>query len=139
MAQVSYRKIKSNTEQRIETVFLRALVDIKDEHEARLFFESFFTTTEKINLPKRLGIFILLYQGTSYLEISEQITVSVSTIGSVLKKLQIYPFEGLEKAIKKILDEKLPEKRVDPDPLLLRGKRVYRNKSVKMPYKEFPY
>lgn len=139
MSQVSPRQLKDKSKQRIKEVFLEALANFKSLEQAEEFFETFFTATEKVNLPKRFGVFLLLIKGEDYDIIREKLKVSDPTIASVQKQIHIHGIKGMEKTIRKVVSEKKPAQEFDPDPPFSRGKRVVRKKAVQHPYKELPY
>lgn len=80
MPHVSRKKLDKKILDRILDFLVVALTDIKDEKEMRAFLDSFFTSTEKIMLAKRLGIVYLLKEGLAINEISETLSVGKPTI-----------------------------------------------------------
>lgn len=139
MSQVTGRFTSVEARDRIKEVFFAALADLRNEGLAEEFFEAFFTATEKINLPKRFGVFLLLAKGESYETIERKLKVSKPTIASVQKQVLTHGLEGMRKTIDKVLAENKPEQEHDPDPTLLRGRRLHRRQGIKKPYRNLPY
>ena len=139
MSQVSPRQLTVRSKGRIKEVFLDALLSLKSRQEVEKLFETFFTATEKVNLPKRFGVFLLLTKGDDYDIIRQKLKVSNATIASVQKQIHIHGVLGIEKTIRKVISENKPEQEYDPDPLLGRGKRALRKKAIQRPYWDLPY
>lgn len=99
MPQVSRRPLSREAEEKIYTSFYKA-IGLIGEDEARLFVGDLLTRTERIMLPKRLAIAILLTRGENYNSIRDALKVTQTTIASVSKTLELS--EGLRKAIKKL-------------------------------------
>lgn len=59
---------------------LDTVAKLRTKKQASVFFEEFFTPTEKVMLAKRLAIWILIAKRYSYREISELLKMSTSTI-----------------------------------------------------------
>lgn len=108
--------LRKDRKDRIEEVF---------KEEARDFVNDFFTSTEKINLPKRLGIYILLTNNTDYLNIKDMLRVNVPTIWRVKSRIVKDGMEGLRKFINKILRENKPKQ----EAVLLRSRYHHRPKN----------
>lgn len=139
MSQVSRPWPTGEIKERIGEVFCQALTNIKTQKQAEEFFETFFTATEKVNLPKRLGIFLLLAKGDGYDEIRDKLRVSKPTIASVQKQIHIHGLQGVEKTINKVIAENKPNIEVNPNPLLGSYNRVISRKAIQRPYKNLPY
>jgi len=80
MSQVSPRTHSPRQKNRINEAFFQALGSIKDQKGAEKFFETFFTATEKVNLPKRFGVFLLLIKGEDYDVICENLRLVVQQL-----------------------------------------------------------
>lgn len=139
MSQVGRPFWKVDTEERIEQVFYDYLAIIRERDAAAEFVNVFLTPTEAVNLPKRLGIAILLTKSEDWRNIKDTLHVSTPTIARVAEKIRDKSHEKLNKFIADILRENLPERSYDPTPF--RGKRLYRRKGegVKKPYRNLPY
>ncbi len=83
----------------MEKIFVQTLVDLKTKNEAESFLNSFFSTAEKENFIKRLGLLYWLKKGRSYSNIKENLKVSSATIASMKVLLDK---KGIQEAIKKI-------------------------------------
>lgn len=73
------KKFKEN----IWTNFLREIEKVKDYAEFESLLNKYLTPQEKIMLEKRLAIFYLLKNGSSYREISRELAVTLGTISFV--------------------------------------------------------
>jgi uncharacterized protein YerC len=80
--------------------FVRTLVDLKSEQEAREFVNSFFTDAEQDVFVKRLGTAYFLFKKKSYEDIQSNLNVSSATIASVKS---MSSKSGFAKAIKNLL------------------------------------
>src|SRR3989344_3828452 len=99
MPQVSRRKLDKEVKQKIYESFYKAL-GLLGENDAKYFVNDLLTPTEKIMIPKRLAIAILLSQEWSYNAIRETLKVTQTTISSVSKVLTFSG--GLRLAIEKL-------------------------------------
>jgi uncharacterized protein YerC len=99
MPQVSRRRLPKQVEERIYESFYKAITLLGKEG-ADLFYNDLLTKTEKVMIPKRLAIAILLSKGRTYAEIKDRLNVTQSTIVSVAKTLEYS--EGYKLAIKKL-------------------------------------
>ena len=99
MPQVSRRKLDKEVKQKIYESFYKAL-GLLGENDAKYFVNDLLTPTEKIMIPKRLAIAILLSQEWSYNAIRETLKVTQTTISSVSKVLTFSV--GLRLAIEKL-------------------------------------
>ena len=104
MTQVSKYPISKKVADRIFEVFLKTIVEIKNNKEADEFISDLLTPTEKIMLAKRLAIAFLLEKGYDYRTIQKIIRVSAPTITSV-NTARKYGSEGYKKLIAKIIRE----------------------------------
>ena len=99
MPQISRKPISKDIENKIYESFYRAIGLLK-EAEARLFIDDLLTKTERVMLPKRLAIAILLLKGWNYASIKEVLCVTQTTIASVSRTLEFST--GLRKAIENL-------------------------------------
>ncbi|MBI2189955.1 MAG: hypothetical protein HYU49_00240, partial [Candidatus Levybacteria bacterium] len=83
MTQVSKYPISKDVADRIFEVFIKSLIKIKNDKDAKDLADDLFSPTEKIMLAKRLAIAFLLMRGYQYREISKLIKVSLTTIANV--------------------------------------------------------
>ncbi len=104
MTQVSRYPISTKVADRIFEVFLKTLVEIKNNKEADQFISDLLTPTEKIMLAKRLAIAFLLEKGYDYRTIQKIIRVSSPTIASV-NTARKYGSEGYKRLVSKIIRE----------------------------------
>lgn len=80
MPHVSRKKVKKEILNKILDFLVLALTEIKEEKEMRLFLDSFFTSTEKVMLTKRLGVVYLLQQNVSKEKIATILSIGRPTI-----------------------------------------------------------
>src|SRR3990172_3335278 len=107
MAQVSKNPVTRDVEKRMREVFLEAIADVTTQREVKEFVEDFLTPTERIMLPKRLTIALLLSKGYDQRLISQFLRVSFTTITRVSNLLKTSG-DGYRRVIAKIIaDEKL--------------------------------
>lgn len=99
MTQISKRPISKDIESKIYESFYKA-IGLLRESEARLFIDDLLTKTERVMLPKRLAIAILLLKGWNYDSIKEILKVTQTTISSVSRTLEFS--NGLRKAIENL-------------------------------------
>jgi len=102
MTKVSKRVLDKKMENYIFELFIKTLVNLKDEHEVKNFLEDLLSPTERIMLVKRLAIAILLRKKHTYDEIDRSLKVSRQTIMNVSFWLKNGK-SGYEKAVEKIL------------------------------------
>jgi len=106
MAQVSRNIVHKDIEKRMQEVFLDAIADVITPREVNDFVQDFFTPTERIMLPKRLTIALLLYKGYEQRLISQYLKVSFTTITRVSNLLKTGG-AGYRRVVTKIItDEK---------------------------------
>lgn len=109
MAQVSKYPLREDIYQRIISIFLKTLINIREEKEALQFITDFLSPTEKIMLAKRLAIALLLKKGCNYGQIKDILRVSQGTISGVNAFLR-YSGKGYHQILDKIIsDEKMDE------------------------------
>lgn len=141
MAQIGKPFWNKDVENRINEVFFQAFAELKTVKEAREFVIDFFTPTERINLAKRLGIFILLKNGWDYNNIKDALHISSATIAKIQGKIAAFGMDGLAKFVKKIIAEDKPLQTRGGWPLLGKGKRRFPRKGEgeKRPFLDLPY
>ena len=139
MSQVGKPFWKPKVKERIMQVFCDYLVSIRNREEAEEFVNILLTSTEAVNLPKRLGIAILLDSGSDWRDIKDQLHISSATVARIAEKIISKPHKKIASFTRGILRENLPNQTSDPAPF--RGKRVYRRKGegIKKPYRDLPY
>ncbi|MBI3092664.1 MAG: hypothetical protein HYZ02_00295 [Candidatus Levybacteria bacterium] len=109
MTQVSKYPISKDVADRIFEVFIKSLIKIKNDKDAKDLADDLFSPTEKIMLAKRLAIAFLLMRGYQYREISKLIKVSLTTIANVNLSLN-YGKGGYKRILESIAkEEKLEE------------------------------
>ena len=140
-AQIGRPFWNKKVEGRINEVFCQMLANIKDVEQAKNFVDEFFTATEKINLAKRLGIFILLKKGADYESIRRALHVSLGTIGKIQSRIVTFGIKGMDEFTKKIIAENKPYQTRGGSSFLTRGKRVLPRKGEgeKRPFLDLPY
>src|SRR3989338_6618179 len=89
MTQVSKYPISKEVADRLFEVFIKSLLNVRNNREAQDFVYDLFSPTEKIMLAKRIAIAFLLLKGYQYREISKLLRVSLTTIGSVNLSLKL--------------------------------------------------
>lgn len=82
MPQVSKNTLKPKVKKDITEQFIATVADL-DQASARVFFEDFFTRTERLMFAKRLAIVYLLREGLSSYRISRLLKVSKTTVRSL--------------------------------------------------------
>lgn len=141
MAQIGKPFFRKDIEKRILNVFYDAIASIRTREEAKDFFDDFFSSVEKINLPKRLGIYILLNKDWGYLDIKDALHISTTTIGKVQSRIVAFGMSGIRKIVSKVISEDLPNKTTGGWSPLGKGKRALPRKGegIKRPYLHLPY
>lgn len=99
MAQISKKPIPFELQKKIDESFYKAIGHLNAK-EARFFIGDLLTRTERVMIPKRLAIAILLTKGRSYDSIRETLAVTQTTIASVARVLE--SSSGLKLAIEKL-------------------------------------
>lgn len=79
MPQVSKNKLKPKVKKDITSQFINTIAHL-DKKSADIFFNQFFTKTERLMFAKRLAIVYLLREGFSSYRISRLLKVSKSTV-----------------------------------------------------------
>ena len=82
----------------------QTILNLESIDECYAYFEDLCTIKELQDMAQRLETAILLSQGTSYQEITQQVGISTATIGRVSKCLN-YGTGGYRKAIDKLAVE----------------------------------
>ncbi len=70
----------------LDTLF-KAILELKNINECRAFFEDLCTVTELSDMSQRFKVAQMLYSGESYIDISNELGVSSTTISRVAKAL----------------------------------------------------
>ncbi len=112
MTKVSKRFLNKELEKHIFELFIKTVVDLKNEADARSFLEDLLSPTEKIMLVKRLAIAVLLTKGYTYDEIDNTLKVSRSTIMNVSYWLK-HGNTGYLKAVDRIMQQQKKEAFID--------------------------
>lgn len=99
MTQVSRRPVPKEIESKIYESFYKA-IGLLNDSDSRMFVDDILTHTEKIMIPKRFAIAILLVKGRRYDDIRDSLKVTQTTISSVARVLEFS--RGLRKAIEKL-------------------------------------
>lgn len=100
MPQVSRKKLPTKIQQKIDSSFYEAVSSIKGDKEVELFLKDLLTPTERVMIPKRLAIAILLSKGYSNGVICSQLNVTQSTVAAVARTLEFS--SGFKKVIDKL-------------------------------------
>lgn len=120
MTKVSRRIVNKELEKHIFEVFIKTIVDLKNEKEVADFLEDLLSPTEKIMLVKRLAIAILLAKDYTYDAIDETLKVSRPTIMNVSYWLK-HGKSGYRRVIERIVNNQKKEAFMDNiEELLLR-------------------
>ena len=84
----------------IDTLF-ETFLNLQSIDECYAYFEDLCTVKELRDMAQRLETAILLFQGASYQEITQKVSISTATIGRVSKCLN-YGKGGYRAAIEKL-------------------------------------
>jgi uncharacterized protein YerC len=107
MTQVSKYPLGSTISKRIMDIFVKTLINVKNETEAKELIFDFLTPTERIVQSKRLAIALLLEKEYDYRTIGDILKVSSATIAHV-NNARKNASSGYIKFMKKIIaDEKI--------------------------------
>ena len=107
MTQISKYPLGKNVSKRIMEIFVKTLINIKDQEEAEKLIFDFLTPTERVVLSKRLAIALLLEKEYDYRTIGDILKVSSSTIAHV-NNARKHGTTGYRKFIRKIIaDEQI--------------------------------
>lgn len=141
MAQIGKPFWRRDVEERILNVFYDAIASIRTRGEAKAFFDGFFSSVEKINLPKRLGIYILLAKGWDYLDIKDALHISTTTIAKIQGCIVAFGMKGIRKIVDRVIVEDLPHKTTGGWSPFGKGRRALPRKGegLKRPYLHLPY
>src|SRR3989344_3848680 len=88
MPQVSRRKLPKDLEDRIKASFYEAVGVVKSDAEGALFLRDLLTPTERVMIPKRLAIAILISKGWSNSQVCRTLNVTNSTVASVIRTFE---------------------------------------------------
>ena len=100
MPQVSRRKLPKELEEKIQASFYEAISVVKGDYETALFVRDLLTTTERVMLPKRLAIAILISKGWNNARICSHLNVTNSTVASVFRTYEAS--RGFKSVIEKL-------------------------------------
>ena len=100
MPQVSRRKLPREIEEKIKASFYEAISVVKGDKESELFLRDLLTPTERVMIPKRLAIAILLSKGWTNSMICSRLNVTNSTVASVVRTFEAS--EGFKTVIDKL-------------------------------------
>lgn len=104
MSQVSKYPIRNSVFDRIFEIFIKTLINVRNDDEAQALASDFFTPTERIMLSKRLAIALLLEKEYDYRSIKELLKVSTGTITSV-NNARRFGKNGYKNIVSKIVKE----------------------------------
>lgn len=123
MSQIGKPHWNIKVKNRIDEVFYNLLIKIRNREQAMEFCEMVLTPTERINLPRRLGVFILLQEGVEQRSISELMHVSLATVGKISLKVKEKRLRWLKNFIEYVLAQEEPNRVVTkPRPVGQGGK-----------------
>jgi len=88
MAQISKRAIEKNIEESISDLFLRGIAELEDQSETAFFFQDLLSSTERINISKRLAVAFMLRKGYEQRVIANILKVSTPTVWRMNQKLK---------------------------------------------------
>ena len=100
MPQISRRPLPKYIQDRMDNSLYEAVSLLKKKEEVIQFIGDLLTKTEKVMIPKRFAIAILLSKGWTFESIKDRLNVTQSTITSVAKTLEFSA--GYRKAIEKL-------------------------------------
>ena len=100
MPEVSRRKLPREIEEKIKASFYEAISVVKGDKESELFLRDLLTPTERVMIPKRLAIAILLSKGWTNSMICSRLNVTNSTVASVVRTFEAS--EGFKTVIDKL-------------------------------------
>lgn len=96
---VSDKKMNPILKKQIVDSFFKALLDMKNEKEIKLFLEDLLTDAEVETYSKRLAIIYWLKKGRSYSNVKDNLKVSSATIASIQNLIDK---PGIKLALKKL-------------------------------------
>lgn len=88
MPQISRRRLPKEIEEKIKASFYEAVSAVKGDREVALFLRDLLTPTERVMIPKRLAIAILISKGWNNMRICSHLNVTNSTVASVVKAFE---------------------------------------------------
>jgi Trp operon repressor len=104
MTQVSKYPVSKDVQKRMYDIFLEALADVRMREDVEEFIDDFFTPTERVMLPKRLAIALLLSKGYEQRIICEYLKVSFTTITRISNQLKTKG-AGFRRTVQKIMED----------------------------------
>ena len=81
-----------------------AILTLKDKEECYTFFEDVCTVNELLSISQRFEVALMLREGRTYLDISEETGASTATISRVNRSLN-YGNDGYDMALKRMKDK----------------------------------
>lgn len=105
MSQVGAPHWDTEVKERIDNVFYDLLVNINTRDQAKVFSQLLLTPTERTNLPRRLGVVIMLSSGVNQRTVSEEMHVSTSTVNKFSNKMAVVGLGSLGNYVRQIIDE----------------------------------
>jgi Trp operon repressor len=100
MPPVSGRYLKKELQDKITSLFLAGLAQVKSKDKAKYFFEAIFTDSERKMLAKRFAVFYLLEKNIPQDEIAGILKMSTSSITRLN-----YKWKSLSKAHKEAMNK----------------------------------
>ena len=98
----------SNMSKKIRTTevdhLFDAILTLKDKEECYTFFEDVCTVNELLSISQRFEVALMLREGRTYLDISEETGASTATISRVNRSLN-YGNDGYDMALKRMKDK----------------------------------
>jgi Trp operon repressor len=104
MTQISRYLVTKDIQKRMYEVFLDTLANVKSRNEVSEYIEDFLTPTEKVMLPKRLAIALLIIKGYDQRTIIQYLKVSFATITRISNTLKTSGY-GYRRVIDKIIKD----------------------------------
>lgn len=101
MPQISRNKLKPKIKKNITDQLVITIADL-DRKSARVFFDHFFSDTEKVMFAKRLSIIYLLREGLSPYRVSQLLKVSHATVRLYEERYTPTEMEAIIKSCKGI-------------------------------------
>ncbi len=102
MSMVSRRILNKTLQEYIFSLFIKTIIELKNEPDVNNFLQDLLSPTERVVLVKRLAIAILLVKGYTYDAIDDTLKVSRPTINHVSYWLK-HGNSGYQKVVEKIL------------------------------------
>lgn len=100
MTRVSKRKIKDQDFKRIFNKFIEIIDISKSKKDTQIFIKEFFTGAERVMFAKRIGIIYMVLEKVPDRVIAETLSVSTSTIGRIIEKIDQGEYKYLASIMK---------------------------------------